>query len=483
MTINRDGSECRVRLRILGPIEVFDGDRVLEVARPLERALLVRLALARTNPVPDARLVADLWGDGYLTRPAPRLRVLVSRLRAALGECACAVTRTPGGYRADVEVSDLRVAEDIAQRLHAAARAGRCAQVRRSARAAAALWRGPALADVVTAPFAAVEAARLEQWRLGLVVAGLEAGLRLGADTEVVTELAGLVGADPLHEPLARVHALALYRTGAQGDALDRLHRLRRGLVRALGVDPAPETVELEQRILHHDPALRRPRNRSVLPSAETASATSLPAPTNSFVGRGRALPALLARLEKSGATTLVGGPGSGKSRLAIEAARRAAATGRLVVYTDLSVLSDPDSVGRAIARAVGVDHDPDLCAAANALRGGLLLFDNADHLADGIGDLVAALLRAAPGLTVLTTSRRPLGGRGELRIAVGPLNHGAGLELFADRAAGPLIGVDLASAWAVCASVDWIPLGIELAAGLTRMFTVAQLARRVGCP
>lgn len=244
------------QVRILGPVSVTDGARTIGVDRPLERAVLVRLALAGGVPVPDRRLAADLWGDGELSRPVERLRVVVSRLRTALGPYGATVLRTPAGYRTTMVVGDLLAAESIADRLHAAQRAGRYTEAWAAADEARRLWRGPALADLLWAPYAAVEAARLDAWRLELTVAGLEAALRLGSGLECLREMGILAGEHPVHEPLARLHALALYRAGRQVDALDRLRGLRSTLAAQFGAVIAPETVELEMRILRHDPGL-----------------------------------------------------------------------------------------------------------------------------------------------------------------------------------------------------------------------------------
>ncbi|MBF6328333.1 AfsR/SARP family transcriptional regulator [Nocardia transvalensis] len=241
----------------MGPVVVTDGDRDLGVGRPLERAALVRLALARGMPVPDTRLAADLWGEQQLNRPVERLRVLMSRLRAAVGSCGHVVLRSPAGYRTSVTIADLAAAQAAADLMHAAQRAGDHEAVRAAADAALRLWRGPALADLTAAPFARAEAARLEEWRLGLVVAGADAALRLGAAAEIRTQLAASAAEHPLHEPLVRLYVLALYQTGSHVEALDRLRRLRRTLSEDLGVDPAPETADLELRILRHDPTLR----------------------------------------------------------------------------------------------------------------------------------------------------------------------------------------------------------------------------------
>ncbi|MGV9676819.1 AfsR/SARP family transcriptional regulator [Nocardia sp. NPDC003482] len=281
-------AEAPVELRILGPVQVWAGGRRLAVDRPLERAVLVRLGLARGMPVPDGRLAADLWGEGELRRPIPRLRVLISRLRAALGEHNDAVRRTSAGYRARVVVTDLVAAEAAADRMHAARRAGRHEDVRVAADDAVSRWRAPALADLLALPFAQAEAARLTEWRLGLTVTGLDAAVRAGADADVVAELAALVAEHPLHEPLARLHAIAVYRNGSPPDALHRLHRLRRALADELGMDPSPETAELEVRMLNHDPSLRVPARPPTPPltPAGTDGGRALCGPADLFVGR-----------------------------------------------------------------------------------------------------------------------------------------------------------------------------------------------------
>ncbi|AFU03849.1 AfsR/SARP family transcriptional regulator [Nocardia brasiliensis] len=251
-----DAAPASAQLRILGPVQVTAGDTVIGVDRPLERAALVRLALAGGVPVPDRRLAADLWGEGELSRPIERLRVVVSRLRSALGPHGGAVLRTPAGYRTTIVAGDLLAAESIADRLHAARRAGQHVTAHAAADEALRLWRGPALADLRWTPYAEVEAARLDEWRLELTIAGLDSALRVGSGAEHLRTMAVLAGEYPLHEPLTRLHALALYRAGRQVDALDQLRGLRHALAEQFGAALAPDTVDLEVRILRHDPTL-----------------------------------------------------------------------------------------------------------------------------------------------------------------------------------------------------------------------------------
>lgn len=501
-----------VDVLVLGPVQAWADGVAVTVDRPLERAVLVRLALANRVPVPDGRLAEDLWGP-EVERPVQRLRVVVSRLRAALGPLAEVIVRTPAGYQATVSATDLLAAAAAAQRLHTARRGGDFGAVAVAAREALALWRGHALADLRAIPFAAAEGERLDDWRLSLTVAGLEANLELGAAGEVVTELTGLVARHPLHEPLSCLLALALYRTGRQADALDRLARLRRVLSEELGVDPSPDTSALELRILEHDPALRvgspvvnsgaapvgadqvgaEISGRATEPEPRPWNEPVVAAPMTSFVGRGREFATLTTRLAEPGLTTVVGVAGSGKSRLAAEIARSIGQSGRPVVLVELAPLGRAEDVLPAVAAVLDatglvsdgtIDPNDPLPGIIAALDGGaeracaLLVLDNAEHVLHSVAELVAA----ADGLSVLVTSQQALGVPGESVYPLGPLDRSVGVALFIERAGlhGLVTAPERDELVAICAAVDWLPLGIELAAGLTRTLTISQLAQRI---
>ncbi|RJO76415.1 hypothetical protein D5S18_08820 [Nocardia panacis] len=456
----------------------------MAIDRPLERAVLVRLALANRVAVPDARLARDLWG-AEIERPVQRLRVVVSRLRATLGAHAGVIARTPAGYQTSAVVADLLAAEAAAQRMHTAQRGGDWPVIAESARAALSLWRGEALADLRAIPFARIEGERLDDWRLMLTVAGLQANLELGAPDEVVTELAALVARYPLHEPLGCLLALALYRSGRQGAALERLARLRRVLAEELGVDPAPDTARLEMRILDHDPALRAAASVELFMDAPVSAgsvATEAPVtgPVTSFLGRGREFAALSARSARPGLITVTGVAGSGKSRLAIELARAAANSGRRVVHVELAPLTGDDDVapaGMAALESAGLLDGTDDPVAAFGPQV-LLILDNAEHVRRGVREFI----RTATGSSVLVTSQAPLGAPGESVYPLGPLDRGVAVALFTERAGlgGLVTAAEREDVVRICAALDWLPLGIELAAGLTRTLTIAQLATRI---
>src|SRR5204863_1577942 len=123
-------------------------------------------------------------------------------------------------------------------------------------REALALWRGPALADVVQAELARVEAARLEELRLGALEGRIEADLALGRHGELVSDLESLVAEHPLRERLRAQLMLALYRSSRQSEALAVYRDARSTLVEELGIEPGSTLREMEAAILRHDPRL-----------------------------------------------------------------------------------------------------------------------------------------------------------------------------------------------------------------------------------
>ncbi|MFE1472718.1 ATP-binding protein [Streptomyces cyaneofuscatus] len=221
-----------------------------------------------------------------------------------------------------------------------------------------------------------------------------------------------------------------------------------------------------------------------------------LPDETSSFVGRRAELARLETALATRRMTTLIGPGGVGKTRLALRAAR--AAADRYpdgAWWADLSPLYDDALLLPTVSDAVGLaDHTlrmpvEALCEWLSDKRL-LLVLDSAEHLRAPCSHLLAELLTTSPGLTVLVTSRQPLGTRGEHAVRIQPLPvDGApdALQLFEDRlrAGDPRAGLDApgdrAAAADICRRLEGIPLAIELAAAGIGRHTVAQLATRIG--
>ena len=486
------GGTGRLRFGLLGPLEVAGDEGALAVGGPRQRALLALLLLHGNTVLSRSRLIDALWGERPPETAANALQVGVHGLRKALG--AGRIVTHAAGYALHLDPDELDVArfEHLVER----ARTEQPAAAVASLGEALDLWRGDALADLGDPPFAPVEAARLEEERLAAVERRFELEHLLGRDAELVAELERLVATHPLRERLACSLVKALYRSGRQADALDA-QREARARLDELGIEPGPELRRLEQEILTHDSSLAAPAPRPAL--------GNLPASPTPLVGRHLELGAVTALLERSDVRllTLTGPGGTGKTRLALEAAwrsREAFPDG--AVFVDLSPLADHELVAPTIVTALGAHEAGALAvdAAAAALRGRILMLvlDNFEQV-DAAGPVVSALLAAAPGLTVLATSRSRLDLSGEHVYPVPPLRVPAAGErhveelartesvaLFVARAAAASHGFELTSAnahavAAICAALDGLPLAVELAAAQVRFLSLDELVTRLG--
>ncbi|MFG2500643.1 BTAD domain-containing putative transcriptional regulator [Streptomyces sp. NPDC048441] len=256
----------QVAFGVLGPVVAWDGaGEAIALKGPRHRAVLARLIVARRRVVPVARLVDDLWVDPPKDAVGT-VRTFVAALRRALEPqrpprtpARILVTEGPGyALRAEPGAVD---AWRFEQAVTAAAKLPPQDALDRVEEALG-WWRGPAYADFADPAdehWARAERSRLGELRLHAVERRAEARLDLGRAAEAVPDLDAHVAEHPWREDAWRLLALALYRTGRQGDALAVLRRARALLVEQLGVDPGQGLRRLEADILgqarHLDPA------------------------------------------------------------------------------------------------------------------------------------------------------------------------------------------------------------------------------------
>ncbi len=262
-----------MEFRVLGPLEVWDGDRPIDLSGAKQLALLAVLLLHANEVVSSDRLIDELWGGESPGSGTAALRVRVSQLRKALpGDVI--VTRPPG-YLIRIGANELdlhrfeRLAEDGTRALDEGDAAGAAGLLRR----ALALWRGPALVEFAYESFARQAIGRLEEVRLAVLERRVEADLALGRHAELVGELEGLVAEHPLRERPRGQLMLALYRSGRQAEALEAYRQARDHLVGQLGIEPGPALKELEQAILRQDPSLVGGKQGAGLPAGEMKQA------------------------------------------------------------------------------------------------------------------------------------------------------------------------------------------------------------------
>jgi predicted ATPase len=276
---------------------------------------------------------------------------------------------------------------------------------------------------------------------------------------------------------------LALYRCERQADALEVYQRTRAALVEELGLEPGPALRELERSILQQNARLEPP------PMSAATPLVNLPAPATPFIGRARELTELTALLRGDDVRllTLTGAGGSGKTRLALRLAHTIARDYQDGVwFVGFADITDPELIAPTLCQTLEIATGADVAPAARlerwlGERHVLLVLDNLEQLAEGSA-VLAALLGACAGLTLLVTSREPLRLAGEQQYEVPVLEPADAIALFDRRTQAVVPGVIVHPklADAICARLDYLPLAIELAAARTKALSLPELFARL---
>jgi predicted ATPase/DNA-binding SARP family transcriptional activator len=479
-----------VHVRLLGGFEVVvDSDEAPAKWRLQKAKTLIKLlALAPGRRKHRDMLVDALWPDLDREAALNNFHQALHAARKMIG-----ASRLVARDQVVILGPDGDVDVDVEAFVSAATTALRTTAVADLA-AARELWTGRLLPEDEYEDWAADDRRRLDELHVELLLGLATALLDAGQPAEALDPLDELQTFAPLDERACRLRLAALAGRGRRRDAEAAYVRLRDLLEEELGVAPEPATTAAYRRLFGPTrPAMQAPNNLS-------ASATN-------FVGRRRDLRELARGFERSRLTTLTGPGGSGKTRLAIEYARDRAASADQkdgVWFIELADVSQTEEVASAIATVLGLTltESPWLPALARQLadRHLLLVLDNCEHLLDAVGALVSGLLAGTRELTILTTSREPLGLPGELiwRVASLELPEEAAapdlagfadvesVQLFVERARDvmPTFRLDESTAPAIgriCRRLDGMPLALELAAARVAHLSVAEIADRLG--
>ena len=324
--------------RILGPLEVRDGDREVRLRGGKQRALLALLLVHANRTLAIDRIVDELWGEEVPETAQKMVQIYVSHLRKLLPS-GTLHTRPPGYMLAlEPDQLDLNRFERLVADARAALEAGRAVEAAGGFRAALELWRGPALAEFASEPFAQPEGARLEELRVSALEGRVEADLRLGRHGEIGGELEALIVRHPFREGLRRQQMLALYRSGRQAEALAAYQEARCALADELGIEPSPTLRDLERRILQQDASLDLPMARADRRAGTSTalSAPAVPRASRPIIGRDGELGRLRRLLGEAEAGTrrlvfVSGEAGIGKTAL-VETLLAGVAGGELLV-------------------------------------------------------------------------------------------------------------------------------------------------------
>ncbi|MBL0804348.1 AfsR/SARP family transcriptional regulator, partial [Streptomyces albidoflavus] len=256
-------------ISVLGGLGVRENGISVTPTAPKPRQVLAMLALRADQVVSVATLTEELWGARPPRSARATLQTYVLQLRELIGaalerEAADAPARSakdvlvtmPGGYLLNTSGGqcDVREFELLAGTGYRAMDAGDFPGAARQLRSALDLWSGSALADVQTGPLLSMEVRRLEETRLCALDQRIDADLRLGRHREILGELSVLVSRYPTHETLHGQFMLALHRSGRRTEALETYQRLRRALVRELGLEPSAALRRLQRSVLMAGP-------------------------------------------------------------------------------------------------------------------------------------------------------------------------------------------------------------------------------------
>lgn len=510
---------AEVEYRLLGPVEVLRDGLPVSAGGSTGPALLAGLVLSANRVVPGERLAEIMWGDRPPKRPRNALHSAMSRLRRTLG--GDAIEGLPTGYRLNAEAGqvDLLRCEYLFATAEAAERRGALEDAVGAVRGALGLWRGRPLGNVDSSALHA-DVTRLEDKRLAMHEFHADLCLRLAQHTVVAELVPPLVREQPFRERLVGQLMLALFRGGRQTEALAVYASLDASLREELGICPSAWLRDLHVRILRADPQLdaQHPRMSAGVPAAQAPPAEvrspspvsdvvepgvesgwrGLRPPSQSLVGRDAEIEELCRAVSAGPVVTLVGAAGVGKTSVALKAAQRLAGRFRDgVAIVELGALNATGggraAVGASAAevveairlamgfRVVGEE------ALAVELRGLelLLVLDNAEHVAGECGRAADLITRSCPEVTVLTTSRRPLGVGAESVVELAPLDPGVAAGLLRLRMRGHRPGIDVSEdpegVAELCRLVDGLPLAVELAALRLRTMSLRALLHRLG--
>jgi len=482
-------AEAVTTLAIMGPVTLWHNRIPVPVTSPMQKCILLRLALSAGDVVGREELMDLIWGERRPTSASNLLHTYIGRLRRLLQpESGLHLRNAERGYHLEAEPGQLDLAR-FRELASLGARENDAERALEHFAEAVRLWRGDT--DVDALRHDPLMAAVTEEYT-AVLCAYAALARDLGESEQVLQRLRELASQRELHEPLHAELVMCLAASGRQAEALAAFERVRTALADQLGLDPGERLRDAHQGALRQrwgaDPKAQR---RAVVQQA--------PAPPPDFVGRVQELEQIVSALggDESEASPRVvavnGAAGVGKTALALEAARRLRADfpdGQL--YADLRGASSdsitPLEVLGRFLRALGVPGEQigtDEAEVAALLRSELaerrmlIVLDNANDKRQ-----VSPLLPGSGACGVLVTSRRRITDLvGATVVDLSTLPVSDALDLLAAAAGVQRIAADPESARQLTAACGQLPLALRIAgarlAGRSA-WSAADLAKRL---
>lgn len=498
-----------MQFALLGPLEASIEGKQLELGSNRQRVILAMLLLHAGRVVPFSRLVDALWDSEPPATAMGQIQTCVSALRRQLRHLGAGdlVSTHSLGYCIKLPDGALDIAnfECLAERGRAAAAEQQTADATQDMRAALALWRGPAAADVHSGLVQAA-ATRLNEEHLSLLEECIELELEMGRHHALVGELSELVKECPLREVLRAQHMLALYRSGRQVEALESFQEGRRTLVRELGLEPGEELSALQRAILSKDSSLDLNRDTKSRPSPSGLGSqvvpNQLPAAIADFTGRETMVNELVRLLSPPDSPEglsylpvicLDGKGGAGKTALALQVAhavRHLFSDGQLFIQlagADGQAASPMDlmaSVLRSLslpAMALPKDMSERTATYRSRLDGRrvLIVLDDAISVSQ-----IMALLPGCPSCAVIITSRNPLPSLpGAEHFEVDDLDEATSVQLLGKVIGPERMQAEPTAAVELVRLCGCLPLAVRIVAAklaTKRHWTITQMVQRM---
>ncbi|MGI5186729.1 BTAD domain-containing putative transcriptional regulator [Promicromonospora sp. CA-289599] len=473
-----------MRVRILGPVEISDGQGWHPVTAGRCRAVLGSLVAHAPRPVSVDEIIDDVWDLKPPGSAPTQVYGYVRKLRCLMGDLGGSVlSRSGTGYLLSVTGSDVD-AHQFESTVHAglgAYRAGRFDESHEVLGQALAGWRGEPFHGLPPGSRARAMSVRLENLRLAAVEHQLQARIDGGEHAAVVDELHDLVRRNPFREHLWRQFLVALYRSGREAEALREYDRLRRTLADELGTDPSAETQGVHQQILDRS-VPHPPRGPAGASPPPVTPVRQLPPGLPDFAGRTAEVAELTSFLDEHDApdapavVVVSGAPGTGKSALALHLARSVRSR-----YPDTQLhlnlagtspsMREPGELLATMLHCLGrFGHPlPESTDARGALlrsmladRRTLLVLDDAAHAAQAL-----ALLPPNGVSAVIVTSRHSLTDLpGARHLHLGALRPDDAESLLARIVGTARTAREPAEARAIVQLCGYLPLSIRIAGG-----------------
>ncbi len=482
-----------MNVRILGDLAVLRGTDSSNLGGYKQRSLLGFLLVNQLDWMTPSQCIEAVWGESPPDGAIKSLQTYVFNLRKILepahekGQPWDRLQSSDRGYRISenvtTDVEEFRKLVELARR---ARDNGRIDEALELATKAVEHYSGDPLGDLGGEHWALAFVNRLREEWLDVLDLQIQAELAFAHHEDLIPRLEEMVERNPLRESTWGHLMLALYRSGRQADALRTFQRLSRHLGEELGIEPGPEVTALEQRILEHDPSLDLPKS----------SKGNIPAPITNLVGRSAERSQIADLADVSRLLTIMGPPGAGKTRLAIETALDLAHRYPDGVWmVEMAPLATSAQMWAELFGSLGVGNPPDMTPgeivdASLSTKKTLIVLDNCEHMVDEVITLIRTVLGRSQDIRIIATSRRALGIPGEVTLTIPGLSIEAttgpseAASMFIDRVTeiDPTLDLTdrLETVEAIVARLDGLPLAIELAAARMRVLDVESLLQRM---